>query len=127
MNKRNRIAAIVATTLAIASAIPVTAQKLDTPSSTPAYGSNRPLDVQGDGRQHALDEAITTRVKAALQLDSELKTQTIFAETVNGTVRLTGQVNSANSFDRAKDVVSRLEGVKAVDNQMVIRELVKPS
>lgn len=126
MNKRNRIAALVATTLAFAAILPVSAQKIDTPSTTPTRGSSRPADVQGDGQQQTLDLATTARVKAALQLDSELKTQTIFVETLDGNVRVTGQVVSAANFDRVKDVVWRLEGVKSVDNQLVVRELVRP-
>ena len=126
MNKRNRIAALVATTLALAAILPVSAQKIDTPSTTPTRGSSRPADVQGDGQQQTLDLATTARVKAALQLDSELKTQTIFVETLDGNVRVTGQVVSAANFDRVKDVVWRLEGVKSVDNQLVVRELVRP-
>ena len=127
MISRTRAAVLIATSIAMIVAIPAVAQKLDTPSATPAAGSNRPVDVQGDGSQRAVDLAITARVRAALQIDSELKTQTISVETVNGTVRLTGQVTSTAHFGRVKDVVSPVEGVKVVDNQLVVRELVKPS
>ena len=127
MNQCIRFALLIAASLAISVAVPVLAQKLDTPSTTPASGSNRPVDIQGDGKQQALDIATNTRVKAALQLDQDLKTQTIFVDTVNGTVRLTGQVTSTANFARVKDVVAPVEGVRAVDNQLVVRELVKPS
>lgn len=127
MIMRNGTAIVLATALAIVGVLPASAQKLDTPSTTPASGTNRPVDVQGDGKQQSLDLATTARVKAAVLLDSELKTQTILVETVNGTVRLTGQVTSATNFDRVKDVVYPLEGVKSVDNQLVVRELVQPS
>jgi hyperosmotically inducible periplasmic protein len=123
MNKRSRIVALLATTLGFAAALPVSAQKLDAPSITPAQGSNRPADAQGDSRQQVLDLATTTRVRATLQIDSELKTQTIFVETLDGNVRLTGQVNSAVTFDRARDVLRQVEGVKTVDNQLVIRQI----
>ena len=127
MIPRTLAAVLVATSMATIVAVPAMAQKLDTPSTTPAAGSNRPVDVQGDGKQQAVDLATTARVRAALQIDSELKTQTISVETVDGTVRLTGQVVSTAHFGRVKDVVSPVEGVKAVDNQLVVRELVKPS
>lgn len=127
MIPRTRAAVLIATSMAMIVAIPAMAQKLDTPSTTPAAGSNRPVDVQGDGRQQAVDLATTARVRAALQIDSELKTQTISVETVDGTVRLTGQVTSTAHFARVKDVVRPVEGVKVVDNQLVVRELVKPS
>ena len=127
MKQCSRFALLIAASLTLSVAAPVLAQKLDTPSTTPASGSNRPVDIQGDGSQQALDIATNTRVKAALQLDQDLKTQTILVDTVNGTARLTGQVTSTANFARVKDVVAPVEGVKAVDNQLVVRELVKPS
>ncbi|MEO8102126.1 MAG: BON domain-containing protein [Betaproteobacteria bacterium] len=123
MNTRTQPALLVAAALAFAAACPTFAQALDSPSTTPAQGVNVPVDVQGDGRQQALDQATTKSVKAILQLDSELKTQTILVETINGIVRLTGQANSAALFSRAKDVVAHVEGVKSVDNQLVVREV----
>jgi osmotically-inducible protein OsmY len=123
---KTQIAVLLAAALGVAAVLPVCAQQLDTPSTTPARGSTRPADVQGDGSQRALDLATTTRVKAALQLDAELKTQSIFVETLDGIVRFTGQVSSAANFGRVKDVVWRLEGVKSVDNQLVVRDVVKP-
>jgi osmotically-inducible protein OsmY len=123
MNKRNHIAVRVAIAMAIAAALPVAAQSLDSPSTTPAQGANVPSDMQGDGRQQALDLATTNSVKAALQGDSELKTQTILVETINGVVRLTGQVTLAANFGRAKDVVGHVEGVRSVDNQLAVREI----
>jgi osmotically-inducible protein OsmY len=125
MNKHRRIAVMVAMGLgiAIATALPIGAQVLDSPSTTPAQGVNRPADVIGDGQQQARDQATTTRVKAALLMDSELKTQTILVDTINGSVRLTGQVTSASNFDRAKDVLARVEGVKGVENLLVVKEV----
>ena len=127
MNTRSRTAIALAAALVLAGVLPALAQKLDTPSATPASGTNRPVDVQGDGRQQALDLATTARVKAVVLLDSELKTQTILIDTVNGTVRLTGQVTSTANFDRVKALVSPLEGVKNIENLLIVRELVKPS
>lgn len=123
MNKRNHTAVLVAFALGFAAALPLAAQTLVSPSTTPAQGTNLPADMQGDGRQQAADLATTKNVKAALQADSELKTQTILVETVNGIVRLTGQVTLAPNFGRAKDVVGHVEGVKGVDNQLAVREV----
>ncbi len=125
MNKRVRISTMVVTALALAAAMPLFAQGLDSPSTTPAQGANRPVDVQVDGRQQALDQDINARIKADLQLDSELKAQTILVETINGNVRLTGQVASSADFDRAKDLVKRVSSVKNVENLLVVRP-VKP-
>jgi len=125
MNKRMRIAAlaaaVISVALSLAVATPVFAQ-LDSPSTTPGRG-DRPIDIQGDGTQQAADSATNARVRAALQLDSELKTQTILVETINGNVRLTGQVTSGSNFDRAKDVVGKVDGVRNVENLLVVREV----
>ena len=59
--------------------------------------------------------------KAALQIDSELKTSTTLVETILGSVRLTGQVTSATNFDRVKDVVGR--GVKVICFQLVAKQI----
>ncbi|MEP7155429.1 MAG: BON domain-containing protein [Betaproteobacteria bacterium] len=125
MNKRIHlapiIAAVIAAILSFSVAMPLLAQ-LDSPSTTPARG-DKPIDIQGDGRQQAADASTTLLVRAALQLDSELKTQTILVETINGKVRLTGQVTSSSNFDRAKDVVAKVDGVKGVENMLVVREV----
>lgn len=128
MNKRNQIfatiatmAAILAAMLSLAVALPAFGQ-LDSPSTTPGRG-DKPIDIQGDGRAQAADAATTVLVKAALQQDPDLKTQTILVETINGNVRLTGQVTSGSNFDRAKDVVGKVDGVKNVENLLVVREV----
>ena len=126
MKKYNRIELLVAAVLGFAVLLPASAQALDSPSTTPAQGANRPADVQGDGRHQALDLATTASVRSTLQQDSDLKTQTILVETIGGSVRLTGTVTSASNFDRAKDIVKKVEGVKNVENLLVVKELVKP-
>jgi len=125
MIKRNQIAALVAAALGLCATLPMaaSAQALDSPSTTPAQGGNRPVDIQGDGRQQAADLATTMLVRAALVLDPDLKTETILVETINGNVRLTGQVTTSPNLDRAKTVISKVEGVKSVENLLVLRQI----
>jgi hypothetical protein len=125
LNKHNRIALLVAVVLGFAAALPAPAQALDSPSTLLAQGANQPAEVEGGGHQQAVDLATTASVRSTLQQDSELKTQTILVETINGTVRLTGAVTSAANFDRAKDVVKKVDGVRNVENLLVVKELVK--
>jgi hypothetical protein len=124
LKKHNRIGLLVAAVLGFAVILPASA--VDSPSTTPAQGANVPADVIGDGREQAMDLATTASVRTALQQDSELKTQTIIIETIGGNVRLTGTVTSASNFERAKDVVKKVDGVRNVENLLVVRELVKP-
>jgi osmotically-inducible protein OsmY len=113
MNKR----AISVSILALALALP----SIDGfPNSSSA---NIVIAQAATGRQAAIDQEINMRVKAALELDSELKTQTILVDVVNGSVRLTGQVTTAANFDRVKAVVGRVPGVTAVDNQLMLKPL----
>jgi osmotically-inducible protein OsmY len=117
---------LVAAVLGLTAVLSTSAQALDSPSTTPAQGANRPADVVGDGRQQALDLATTGIVKSTLQQDSELKTQSILVETIGSNVRLTGTVTSSSNFDRAKDVVKKVDGVRNVENLLVVKEPVTP-
>ena len=47
----------------------------------------------------------------------------VLIDTINESVRLTGQVSSGTHFDRAKDLVTRVEGVKSVDNLLVVKAI----
>jgi osmotically-inducible protein OsmY len=60
------------------------------------------------------DTTITTKVKTALLADPDVKGTAIKVETVNGEVQLSGFVDSAAEVKRAKEIASRVDGVKRV-------------
>ena len=66
------------------------------------------------------DTGITTKVKAAIFAEPELKTLRISVETIKGVVTLSGSVDSLSSSNRAKDLAGAVAGVKDVDNQLVV-------
>ena len=66
------------------------------------------------------DTAITTKVKAAIFAEPELKTLRISVETINGVVTLSGSVDSLSNSQRAKDLSGAVAGVKDVNNQLVV-------
>lgn len=68
------------------------------------------------------DGVVTTKVKAALLADPDIKSFDIQAETTNGDVRLSGTVDNQTQIDRAVEVVRRVEGVKNVTNQLAIKQ-----
>lgn len=68
------------------------------------------------------DAAITTKVKAALLAEPDLKSLGISVETVNGVVKLTGSVDSFTSSNRARTVAGGVAGVRDVDNQLVVKK-----
>ncbi len=71
--------------------------------------------------QYVDDSAITTKVKAAIFDEATLKTLQINVKTYKGVVQLSGFVDSARSATKAGEVARRVEGVKEVKNDLVIK------
>lgn len=69
----------------------------------------------------ALDDAATTAlVKSALVAEPGLKALTIDVQTANGVVTLYGTTDSSESREKAVHVASKVEGVKSVQDKLVI-------
>ena len=69
-----------------------------------------------------LDDSLTTgRVKAALMDSAEIKSMQINVETTNGVTQLAGFVTSAGMKERAGKVAAAVEGVKQVDNALLVK------
>lgn len=66
------------------------------------------------------DVTIGTKLKAALVADPELSALKINVDTTQGVVRLRGEVKTIALRRKAEELARRIEGVKAVDNQLVI-------
>lgn len=66
------------------------------------------------------DSAITTRIKASLVADAELKLRDISVETQAGRAALRGTAPNAGARDRASQLASAVQGVVAVDNQLTV-------
>ncbi|HKQ82595.1 MAG TPA: BON domain-containing protein [Steroidobacteraceae bacterium] len=67
------------------------------------------------------DSAITAKVKAALVGDPQTKAHQINVETFQGTVQLSGFVDSADARARALEVARNVDGVKEVKDGLEIR------
>jgi osmotically-inducible protein OsmY len=67
------------------------------------------------------DSVITTKVKAAILNDPELKVLQINVETFKGVVQLSGFVESKAMLSRAVDVTRGVAGVKSVKADMRVR------
>lgn len=70
--------------------------------------------------QASSDMAITAKVNAALAVDDKLKATQINVDTREGHVTLTGQAPDANSRERASTLAAAIDGVKHVNNQLVV-------
>ncbi|NPC55318.1 BON domain-containing protein [Caenimonas soli] len=66
------------------------------------------------------DVTIGTKLKAALAADPELSALKINVDTTQGNVRLRGEVKSMALRRKAEDTARKIEGVKSVDNQLMI-------
>jgi len=66
------------------------------------------------------DMAITAKVNAALVSDDQLKATQINVDTRDGSVTLSGKAPDANARERATMLASAINGVKQVNNQLVI-------
>jgi osmotically-inducible protein OsmY len=67
------------------------------------------------------DSVITTKVKAAIFNEPNLKSTEIKVETYDGVVQLSGFVSSADAQARAVEVARRIDGVKSVKNDMQVK------
>jgi osmotically-inducible protein OsmY len=66
------------------------------------------------------DVAIGTKIKAALAADPELSALKINVDTKQGAVSLKGEVKTIALRRKAEELARKVEGVKSVDNQLVI-------
>ena len=66
------------------------------------------------------DLNITAKVNAALAVDDKLKATQINVDTRDGQVTLSGQAPDAQSRERATTLASAVDGVKQVNNQLVV-------
>ncbi|MBA2814456.1 BON domain-containing protein [Candidatus Pantoea persica] len=67
------------------------------------------------------DTVITTKVKAQLLNDDQLKSREINVETFKGRVQLSGFVSSPQMASRAVEVTRTVKGVTSVVNNMQIK------
>lgn len=66
------------------------------------------------------DAAILAKMKAALAADPDLSALKINVDSTQGAVRLRGEVKTIALRRKAEDIARRTDGVKSVDNQLII-------
>jgi hyperosmotically inducible periplasmic protein len=67
------------------------------------------------------DTAITTAVKARFVENKDVDAGSISVETLKGTVMLSGFAKNATERSKAEALTWKVEGVKAVKNEVVVR------
>ena len=75
---------------------------------------------EGTG-EYVDDSVITTKIKALLLDEPNLRSSQINVETFKGVVQLSGFVNSSANIDRAIEIARSVKGVESVKNDMRLR------
>jgi osmotically-inducible protein OsmY len=71
--------------------------------------------------QYIDNSVITSKVKAAILNEPNLKTMQITVETFKGEVQLSGFVDSPQSVQKAGEVARSVEGVVSVKNDLIVK------
>jgi hyperosmotically inducible periplasmic protein len=90
------------------------------PAISLAANAEPPSAAQKTG-DYIDDSALTTKVKAALLTEKNLKSLPISVESTEGVVTLSGQVVSSAQIDQAVDVAKHVKGVKDVHNALELK------
>ena len=77
--------------------------------------------TQESAGEYVDDSVITTKVKSLLAQDDFLKSFQIGVETYQGTVQLSGFVNSRQAADKADQITKSVKGVKSVKNNLIVK------
>lgn len=80
------------------------------------------LGEQSDKAGTSINDAeITAKVKAAIFAEPGLKTLQISVDTMEGTVTLSGSVDTQQNSDTARALASAVPGVHEVENRLMIK------
>lgn len=109
MSKVSPKAALVAAIVAVTSLSALTACESTTPRGRESVG------------EYMDDATITTKVKAALAQDPNVKAYQVNVETYKGVVQLSGFVDSEANVRRAAQVAQGVNGVRSVKNDVRIK------
>ena len=85
-------------------------------------GTLRDQEAKEDVGEYFDDVAITAKVKGKFVGQRGLESLDIKVVTVEGTTTLLGEVNNAAQISLAEEVAKDVEGVKAVDNRLVVKQ-----
>lgn len=78
-------------------------------------------NAAGTTKNVVADTVITTKIKADLVKDDDLKAMDVHVETTNGVVMLSGFVPSQAQVDKAADLARGVEGVTEVKNGLKVK------
>ena len=80
-----------------------------------------PIEGRETAHQYTSDATISTKIRADLIKDQALKAFDIHVGTMQGTVQLSGFVDSPQQKTEATQIAESVEGVKEVQNDIIVR------
>lgn len=105
---------------AIAEAKQAGAEARNEASQAIGQAENKMKDATASASEAMTDAAIVTKINAALAADDRLKAIHIDVKAEDGRVTLSGTAPDAGSQARATTLAQAIEGVRSVDNQLVV-------
>lgn len=85
------------------------------------FGACAETSTRESTGQYLDDTGITSKVKAKILQDDQLKVLQIGVSTYKGVVQLSGFVDTAAMKTRASEVARSVEGVQSVENDLVVK------
>lgn len=67
------------------------------------------------------DATITAKVKSQLLADPDVSALNVNVTTFKGQVQLSGYVDNANQRTKAEQIARKIEGVKSVSNDLIVK------
>ena len=86
-----------------------------------AFAACASTQKQESTGEYVDDSVITSKIKTKLASDDFLKSFQIGVQSRKGIVQLSGFVNSQNAVDRAGQIARSVEGVKSVQNSLIVK------
>ena len=121
-------AGVLALTLGACDQIP-SAERVGKDIDRSVDQASRQIDEAGKAIERKIDQAgkaiddatLTTKVKSALITEPGLKSGDINVAAANGIVTLQGTADTAENRQKAAQLASNVEGVRALRNEIVVR------
>lgn len=89
--------------------------------ATPLVTSCASTGEQRSTGQTIDDATITAKVKSEIIADPEVSALNVNVTTFKGQVQLSGYVDNANQRKRAEQIARKVEGVKSVSNDLIVK------
>lgn len=87
----------------------------------PAYAADTMAHAKSEAAQYIDDATVTAHIKAKFAEDKTVGAVNIGVETKDGIVQLSGFSTKAAEKVRAEEIARSVEGVKRVENDIVVR------